>query len=427
MGGQFGATAAPAASEDAMLACGGLVGLPAVGEARVRTGPAPTQVEAFGGDLQMAVNELLVQMQSFDEPSGWQKAVGWFVDRINLLLPSSRQIPQPGMVVPNVLLVASTNRADQLDPALLRPGRFDRVLSFELPSKVGRRQLLDYYLAKKAHDADLDSEERRDAFAAMTTGYSPAKIEGLLDEALISAVRRHSDVMTWSDVEHARLVMEVGLGQPVDYTAHEQRLIATHEAGHATVAWLVAPERRLEVLTIVKRASALGLLAHGDREDVFTRSKNELTRMMQIAFGGQVAEEIFFGDVSTGPSSDLMYATRIAAQMVGSAGMTETLVSYAAAEGSGGLVGRVLADTQGRDQVEGLLVAQKNAVRGLLSANRHLVMALRDALVERHELVGHEITDVLTAAGGRTERRSVETVIDLRDGAAAPQPTPAAD
>ncbi len=98
-------------------------------------------------------------------------------------------------------------------------------------------------------------------------------IEGLLDEALISAVRRGADGMSWADVEHARLVTEVGLGQPVDYTDHEQRLIATHEAGHATVAWLVAPQRRLEVLTIVKRAGALGLLAHGDREDVYTRSR----------------------------------------------------------------------------------------------------------------------------------------------------------
>ena len=83
--------------------------------------------------------------------------------------------------------------------------------------------------------------------------------------------------MTWADVEHARLQVEVGLGQPVAYTDHERALIASHEAGHATVAWLVAPQRRLEILTIVKRREALGLLAHGDREDVYTRSRAELT------------------------------------------------------------------------------------------------------------------------------------------------------
>jgi ATP-dependent Zn protease len=93
----------------------------------------------------------------------------------------------------------------------------------------------------------------------------------------------------------------VGLGQPVQYTDHELRLIATHEAGHATVAWLVAPERRLEVLTVIKRGGALGLLAHGDREDVYTRSRTEMTALIRIAMGGQCAEEIFFSDVSTGP------------------------------------------------------------------------------------------------------------------------------
>jgi ATP-dependent Zn protease len=422
--------------------CGGLEGLP-TGGARFGAEPSASERTAFngGGDLQMAVNELLVQMQSFDEPSGGQKLLGWTVDKVNLLLPLGHGVPRPKVKVPNILLVASTNRADGLDPALLRPGRFDRALTFDLPSKTGRRQLVDHFLKRKAHDQELAEDERRDALAAITTGYSPAMIEGLLDEALISAVRRGADVMSWADVEHARLVTEVGLGQPVDYTDHEQRLIATHEAGHATVAWLVAPQRRLEVLTIVKRASALGLLAHGDRDDVYTRSRRELESMIQIAFGGQVAEELYFGDVSTGPGSDLLYATRIAAQMVGAAGMTETLISFAAVSGTpyGGsdMVGRVLGDNQGRDLVEDVLTRQKAAVRGLLGANRHLVTALRDALLDRHELVGHEITDVLEAARethqasaaartgvrldadrGRTDRAA--EVIDLRDGLGSP-------
>jgi cell division protease FtsH len=403
--GMAGSGFSSAFGRDAMTGCGGLEGLPTVtAGARVRTEQLDYNT---GGDMSMAVNELLVQMQSFDEPSGGEKLRSWFVDKVNLLLPAGRQVPRPKVSTPNVLLVASTNRADGLDPALLRPGRFDRALSFELPTKAGRRQLVDYYLAKKAHAPELDHEERRDAFAAITNGYSPAMIEGLMDEALIRAVRRRADVMSWSDIEQARLVMEVGLGQPVDYTDHERRLIATHEAGHATVAWLVAPQRRLEVLTIIKRAGALGLLAHGDREDVWTRSRSELESMIRIAFGGQVAEELFFGDISTGPSGDLTYATRVAAQMVGAAGMADTLISFAAVEGSAmsdtGIVGRVLGDSQGRELVEDLLSRQKTAVRGLLGANRHLVTALRDALVERHELVGHEITDVLEAARERAQ------------------------
>ena len=103
-------------------------------------------------------------------------------------------------------------------------------------------------------------------------------LEGLLDEALIQAVQETRAKMSWADVEHARMQVEVGLGQPVAYTDHEGRLIATHEAGHATVAWLVAPQRRLEILTIIKRRDALGLLAHGDREDVYTRSRKRADR-----------------------------------------------------------------------------------------------------------------------------------------------------
>src|SRR6185312_3092800 len=152
-------------------------------------------------------------------------------------------------------------------------------------------------------------------------------------------------------------------------------------AGHATMAWLVAPQRRLEVLTIIKRRSALGLLAHGDREDVYTRSRAEMLGMIQIAMGGQCAEELFFGDVSTGPGGDLLYATNVAAQMVGAVGMTDSLVSYAAVQASSlsdtNIVGRVLGDRDGRAAVEDLLQEQKVKAKGLLEANRHLVEALR--------------------------------------------------
>ncbi len=166
--------------------------------------------------------------------------------------------------------------------------------------------------------------------------------------------------MVWKDLEQARMLVEVGLGQPVGYTAHEERLIATHEAGHATVAWLVAPQRRLEILTIVKRASALGLLAHGDREDVYTRSRTELAGMVQIAFGGQVAEELFFGDVSTGPGGDLCYATSAAAQMVGAAGHVRLASSRWPPPGAGPFAGGLVsagARRQRRPGADGVVAA----------------------------------------------------------------------
>ncbi|MCE0534973.1 AAA family ATPase [Kineosporia rhizophila] len=390
-----------------MSDCGGLTGL-AMANPAVAPG---LQVERMvSSDVGAVVNELLVQMQSFDELTPAQRVLGWGVDRINLLMPVGRQLPRPRPEPVNVMVIAATNRADALDPALLRPGRFDRRMTFGLPDKAGRRELIDHFLTRKAHEAELADGEHRDALAGVTQGYSPVKIENLLDEALVNAVRRGAYGMSWSDVEHARLVTEVGLGQPVGYTEHELQLIATHEAGHAVTAWLLAPHRRLEILTIVKRANSLGLLAHGDRDDVYTRSRSELGALISIAFGGQVAEELFFGDVSTGPAGDLTYATTVAAQMIGASGMSDTLISFAASGGADGgdLVGRVMGDGEGRRMLEELLTARKQATRELLEQNRHLVEALRDALLEKHELIGGEIERVLSRA------RAAYTV-DLRD------------
>jgi ATP-dependent Zn protease len=393
--------------------CGGLTGL---GMEFQRS----TVVNQVSGTSDLAgpvVNELLVQLQSFDTPTGLEKLRFGLVDKMNLLLPAHRQMKKPPVKRANIMLIASTNRADNIDPALLRPGRFDRRLTFEEPGKTGRRALLDHFLARKAHAPELDDEEQRDAIAAVTQGYTPAMIEGMLDEALVNAVRRGDTRMTRADVEGARLTTEVGMGQPTAYTEHERKLIATHEAGHTVTAWLCAPERRLEVLTIIKRRSALGLLAHGDREDVYTRSRTEMRNLIRIAMGGQCAEEIWYGDVTTGPAGDLEYATSVAAQMVGAAGMEGSLISLMAVQNSAltdsNIVGRVLADDEGRARVESLLAEEKAHTRALLAENRHLVEALRDALLDKSELIGHEITDVLESAKAAHEGR----VIDLTSAA----------
>ena len=145
---------------------------------------------------------------------------------------------------------------------------------------------------------------------------------------------------------------------------------------------------------------------------------------MCIAFGGQAAEALFFGDISTGPGGDLTYATNVAVQMVGQSGMAETLISFSAVQGSAfadaGLVGRVLADRHGRAMVETLLNTQRERAGTLLAQHRHLVEALRDALIERHELVGDEITEVLEAArvaGDAGTAGLPRPLVDLRDPA----------
>jgi cell division protease FtsH len=350
------------------------------------------------------VNELLIQLQSFDAPTGSHRFKGWWIDGANRFLPTHRRIKKRPPEPSNILVIAATNRAADLDPALMRPGRFDRSIHFDIPGRSGRREIIDYYLDKKAHVPELDKEERRDQLAAMTFGYSPVMIEHLFDEALVWALRTGKSSMDWSDVQQAKLTEEIGLKQPVEYMEDEKRTIATHEAGHATVAYLVGQNRKLEVLSIIKRRDALGLLAHTDTEERFTRTRSELVGMMKIAFGGMSAEELFFGESGTGPSGDLVHATKIAAQMVGSFGMAGTLVSYEAIEGgpfTQGIVSKVLSGEDSRNAVEKLLEQAKADVHRLLDDHRHLVIGLRDELLAKEELVGDEIVDVLREAEAR--------------------------
>jgi cell division protease FtsH len=362
------------------------------------------------------VNELLIQLQSFDHPTRSEKLQGFVVDRLNNWLPDHRQLSKRRSTPANVLIIGATNRADDLDPALLRPGRFDRSIHFDLPSRTGRREIIDYYLDRKAHTADLDRGDRREALAAMTAGYSPVMIEHLFDEGLVWALRDERSAMTWADVQQAKFTEEIGLKQPVEYSDDEKLRIATHEGGHAVVAHLVS-DRNLEVLSIIKRRGALGLLAHSDAEERFTRTEEELKGLMAIAFGGMVAEELAFGSASTGPAGDLAYATQVAAQMVGSYGMGGTLVSFDAVESgpmSAGIVAKVLANDDARKRLEVLLAEAKETARRLLAEHRHLVEALVGALLERNELVGDEISNTLAQAEARAGSVAGRPEVSLR-------------
>ncbi len=344
------------------------------------------------------VNELLIQLQSFDQPPFKVRLAGFFVDLVNTWLPSEHQFHKPTAPPANILVIGATNRAADLDPALVRPGRFDRSIYFDLPSRSGRRDIIDYYLDKKAHEPELDDPAKRDTLASMTFGYSPVMLEHLLDEALVWALRRDADRLSWTDVQHAKMTEEIGLAQPVEYAEAERRTIATHESGHATVAWLVGKGRKLEVLSIVKRKQALGLLSHSDEEERFTKTRSEIEALIQIAMGGMAAEEMFFGETSSGVAADLEAATTAACQMVGSLGMGSTLISAAALDMPGNIVSKVLSTDSGRDEVDELLRTAKVEVRKMLEDNRHVIEALRDALLEREELVGSEIIDVIASA-----------------------------
>jgi ATP-dependent Zn protease len=388
---------------------GGAIGfieeIDAIGGARQGMG-ASTGREGISG----VVNELLIQLQSFDQPTRGARLVGWGIDFLNRWVPAQRQLRKPRPHQANVLIIGATNRAGDLDPALLRPGRFDRSVYFGLPSRAGRREIIDYYLDKKAHEPELDDEGRRNSLAAQTSGYSPVMLEHVLDEGLVWALRRGAERMSWEDVQKAKLTEEIGLGQPVEYTEAERRTIATHESGHATVAYLAGTTRKLDVLSIIKRADALGLLGHSEKEERFLRTQSELEAHIQIAMGGLVAEELFFGEITSGPAADLAAATTAATLMVGALGMAGSLISYEAIQpgGNANLAAKVIATDEGRAKVEAILVENKAKTADLLDANRHIVEALRDALLEREELIAEEILDVIHAAeADAADRRQV--------------------
>ncbi|MCI0637059.1 MAG: AAA family ATPase [Actinobacteria bacterium] len=371
-----------------------------------RTGLGRVSSRIVGAAGSGMVNELLIQLQSFDQPPWGVRVKARMKEWVNAYLPADKRMPTAKPTYNNILLIAATNRADNLDPALLRPGRFDRRLFFDLPTKSERRELIDFFLDRKTHNELLDDDHTRDDLAHDTFGYTPVMIEHLFDEALLVALREGRTAMSSHDIHEAKLTEELGFKQPVNYAESDRVSVATHEAGHATVAYLVGKGRRLEVLSIIKRRQALGLLAHGDEQERFTRTRTEIEANVAIALGGLVAEEVFFGESGTGPASDLQQATTLAAQMVGSFGMAGSLLSFdAIAEGpigSKNLVGKVLADPEGKARVEEILTEQKDRVTKLLAENRDVVVALRDALIARDELVGEEIV------------RQIELALDAR-------------
>jgi ATP-dependent Zn protease len=257
----------------------------------------------------------------------------------------------------------------------------------------------------------------REDLAAATLGYTPASLERLFDEALLLALRDDRSALSCADLWQARMEIEIGLPEPLDLPEHERRTIATHEAGHATAAYLVGKGRKLEVLSIIKRKEALGFLAHRLREERHTQQRSEMLASIQIALAGMVAEELFFDESGSGPAGDLATATSIAVEMVGSMGMGGSLISYRALDGgplAGNLAATVLADEHGRKAVDGLLASQKQEATTLLAGNRHIIEALRDQLLLRSELVDEEIIDVIEGAVA-VGSGAIRTLIDLRD------------
>jgi len=347
------------------------------------------------------VNELLVQMQSFDLPTGSQKFKAWWIDRINGFLPDAQRRARPTRKAANVLIVASTNRAADLDPALLRPGRFDRIITFNLPARNDRVAIAEYYLNRKNHVDEVTAP----LVADLTAGYTPVRIEKLLDEALIIALRYQRTSMTVSDVLEAQLVTEVGIAHEMGYHPDERRRIAIHEAGHALTA--VLTRRDVKVASILRRSDALGLVAHGDSEERFLKTPSDARDLIAVALAGRAAEEQEYGEASSGISSDLAAATTIAAQLVGQLGNGPGLLSLEAASmpTAANLVAKVLSDEPSREAAEALMREGADRAAWMVATYRPALYDIADGLCASDELDGDTVRSIVAKYTDISERR----------------------
>jgi cell division protease FtsH len=361
----------------------------------------------MGGGAGMGViNELLVQMDGFTVPRGLWRHIRRLAFRA-----------KPKVPFYNILVIGATNRASTLDPALLRPGRFDRKIHVGLPDAEGREDILRYYLAKVRHEP-IDYAK----LSRMTVGYSPAALKNIVNEALLFALQDGRDALRWDDLWSAKLTEEIGLKQPVKYSQREKEMVAVHESAHAVVSYnLERGELQIQVITIQKRESALGLVSTQEIEEMFLRTQKQLLARIQVSLAGLVAEEIWYGQTTSGPSSDLVNATRNAAAYVGVYGMGRSLISAAASSGGvfgdGDPIGNVLSDGKRRDEIDEILNDCRARVRTLLLQKRHVVEGVRDALLEREELVGDEI-EVLMAELGEREPIELPTGVVVGNGQA---------
>lgn len=368
--------------------------LDAVGASRVG-------MSGRGEGIAGTVNTLLTELQSFDDLTAGQRLVNrLLIEPLNRLLPARLQLPPLRPDPANVLILAATNRADHLDAALTRPGRFDRSLHFALPSRDGRAKILAYYLERVSHDPTMDVTAIAERVAGMTPHWSPAALARLVNTALVVAIANGRIAeMGLADIVETQLELELGMEDPGECTEEERRRVAFHEAGHATVAYYLGEGRMLDVLSIIRRRGSLGLLLHSDADERFTQTQPEMETLVRIAMGGKAAEQIFYGNAGSGPAGDLVTATKVAAQMVGIYGMGRSLISAAAGEGAGpfapGIVDKVLADRKMRAEVDALLAGAYVMAEELLRQHRAVVVALAEALLERRQLVGSEITDVI--------------------------------
>ena len=386
-----------------------------------------------GATGQLALNQLLVAMDGIDNPPWLKRMV---TSRVNTILDAlfvvprrigrlPLRIPAPRPRREQVYFIGATNvPIRQLDPALTRPGRLGRHVWFRTPTKRDRIDVFDLYLDKVAHEPDLDTPRRRDELARVTNGYSPAMIEQVCSMALTHAHHDGRTAFRWDDLLGAMTTVEAGTAVGVEYIAEETRAVAIHEAGHAACAHAFMPEAESTRLSIRMRAGSLGHHMALEKEERFSSWHHEQMGRLVWGLGAMAAERVFYGETTTGVGGDVDSVTTAAGLMVGAAAMGPEpvdldgrsdevmarferiglrIMSRVGAGGPGDRehnpVGAVFSDPEKRALAARILGQAYVHAHTFIAHNRAAISRIADVVVERRELYGDELVELLESVG----------------------------
>ena len=334
-----------------------------------------------------------------------------------------------------VIIIAATNRVDVLDPALLRPGRFDRHIQVSLPDIAGREQILKVHAGKVTMAPAVELSK----VARGTPGFSGADLESLINEAALHAARNDQDAIQTKDLEYARDRVAFGQEKKTGSRAMPERervITAYHEAGHTILQLLIEGADDLHKVTIIPRGRALGATMHLPNEDRHTHGRKKLLGDIAILFGGRIAEDMFCGDVTTGASNDIQRATQLARGMVYEWGMSERMGPIKYTEEHESMLGSestVIASGTTRreldEEVRSIIDTQYAVAKKLITEQRIAVEAIAKNLLE-HETLDAAQVKVIVAGGELPPRipvvlaESPEPVVETKDvRPASPMPT----
>ncbi len=348
----------------------------------------------FGGMMGTGgLNQLLMEM---DPPN---IETGWFRKILRTLgLTHSRVQNEP------VLTVGATNVPEALDPALLRPGRFDRQINVAPPTDKYRGEVIEYYLNKVKHEPNIPIS----ALIARLVDYTPVAIKHVVNEAVILAHFDGREAISYRDLVEAQDVHEFGLRQVSELTPVDQRRIAYHEAGHTVASYYLMDRYFPAYVTIHQRSDLEGAAAFAlprPKESIKTLSKEDILARMQVSLAARASEELFLDINMSGVTSDFANATQLASAYVGAYGMDGTIISYLAFASAMGSSPMSLPKLT--ERVEDVLQSQFRAVKRLLQEHSEALIAVAEALIERGELVAEEIEQLIREADARRVNRVV--------------------